>query len=89
MEGIAKMLRMFHPDHLPIIGEFVITGMVYIMAISLNSNNEVDEFIDTVKSRCISQGMDETKIRGALEPLNNAIKLAMKEYIAENNGSKE
>lgn len=83
------MLRTFHPDHLPVIGEFIITGIVYLMAMSLKSNDEVNEFIDAVKGRCISQGIDGAKIRGALEPLDNAIKLAMKEYIAENTPGEE
>lgn len=79
------MLRTFHPDHLPIIGEFVITGMVWLMALSLESNDEVAEFISVIKERCTAQGMDEDKVRSALEPLENAIKLALKEYKDENN----
>lgn len=78
------MIRTFHPDHLPVIGEFVITGMVYLMAMSLESNDEINELIKVVKDRCISQGMDEDKIRAALEPLDNAIKLALKEYKLNN-----
>ena len=78
------MLRTFHHDHLPIIGEFVVTGMVWLMALSLKSSDEVSEFMVTIKERCLAQGMDEDKIRGALEPLDNAIKLALKEFKSEN-----
>lgn len=70
---------------MPIIGEFIITGIVWLMALNLDSNDEISEFMDAVKDRCISQGMDETKIRQALEPLDNSIKLALSEYKKENN----
>lgn len=67
------MLKTFHPEHLPIIGEFALfTAVMFVCRFSKNKS-DAKIFFAVVKERCCSQGMRSETVDDALNPLIKAV----------------
>lgn len=72
-------MKNFKVEHLPILAEYVITGVTLSLASTLDNDDAIDEFFEWIKESCLKQGFLESTTDEALKPLESALRLVVRE----------
>lgn len=67
-------MKDFKTEHLAIIGEFVISGVILCLSEVLKDDNAVDEFVNIVKQNCLDQEINSDDVSSVLDELSIPIK---------------